>query len=374
MKFHIYMPISAAQNSTNKELEEMFAGKAHEIRASLAGMQDRGMEVIPSADCNNHDEKGYCLGHDAAPSCPTCNGHGMVGGHVGQTPEQFDYVSEPCPDCSAPAGSGEAVGKLMHDYCARAMGVSAPWHGLSDADKAIWDGCAAEMFSHAARHATTPDGEAVAWRDVVGMLIRLTHDISVALDDSEEREGEDGREHVISSYHFDAISNALDELEALPDDRPGYTMAASGKAQWALRGLFATPPAPDARPAGYVRYCRECSYIGEVPAGVRDCCPDGNHALYVHPDIADQAARGFARKYLQPAQVPGGYALISIDALQSLGKLDKVQHACTHLIAASDEEVVALPVGWVRGLLLGDRQNHNAIRMMLAAATQKGGD
>lgn len=38
----------------------------------------------------------------AAPQavCQTCNGRGEVGGHVGQTPEQFDYVTEPCQDCS----------------------------------------------------------------------------------------------------------------------------------------------------------------------------------------------------------------------------------------------------------------------------------
>lgn len=39
-------------------------GEAHEIRASLAVMKARGMEVIPSAGCDNQDAKGYCLGHE----------------------------------------------------------------------------------------------------------------------------------------------------------------------------------------------------------------------------------------------------------------------------------------------------------------------
>lgn len=46
-------------------------------------------------------------------------------------------------------------------------------------------------------------------------------------------------------------------------------------------------------PNGYVRYCRECGRIGDVPDGYRDCCPDGNHAVYVHPGIAEQAQCGF---------------------------------------------------------------------------------
>lgn len=42
-----------------------------------------------------------------------------------------------------------------------------------------------------------------------------------------------------------------------------------------------------------VRYCYECGSIGEVPAGARDCCPDGNHATRIHPEIAAQAHAGF---------------------------------------------------------------------------------
>lgn len=54
---------------------------------------------------------GYYMageGMDVGPSrpvlfrekCQTCKGRGEIGGHVGQTPEQFDYVTEPCPDCA----------------------------------------------------------------------------------------------------------------------------------------------------------------------------------------------------------------------------------------------------------------------------------
>lgn len=56
--------IAAAEQQTDKQLERLFSGKAHEIRASLAVMKARGMEVIPSAGCDHKDAKGYCLGHE----------------------------------------------------------------------------------------------------------------------------------------------------------------------------------------------------------------------------------------------------------------------------------------------------------------------
>ena len=61
---HIYMTIAAAEQQTDKQLERLFSGEAHEIRASLAVMKARGREVIPSAGCDNQDAKGYCLGHE----------------------------------------------------------------------------------------------------------------------------------------------------------------------------------------------------------------------------------------------------------------------------------------------------------------------
>ncbi len=62
--YHIYMSIRAAEQQTDKQLESLFSGEAHEIRDSLAEMKARGMEVIPSAGCDNQDAKGYCLGHE----------------------------------------------------------------------------------------------------------------------------------------------------------------------------------------------------------------------------------------------------------------------------------------------------------------------
>lgn len=37
---------------------------------------------------------------DGSGTCNTCNGYGMIGGHFGQTPEQYEEYAEPCPDCN----------------------------------------------------------------------------------------------------------------------------------------------------------------------------------------------------------------------------------------------------------------------------------
>jgi hypothetical protein len=41
--------------------------------------------------------------------CQTCGGRGEIGGHVGQTAETFDYVTEPCPDCAPHPPAGASV-------------------------------------------------------------------------------------------------------------------------------------------------------------------------------------------------------------------------------------------------------------------------
>jgi hypothetical protein len=45
--------------------------------------------------------------------------------------------------------------------------------------------------------------------------------------------------------------------------------------------------------AGGVRYCPECGSVGPVPKDKRDCCPDGNRAVTVPPEVAEQARAGF---------------------------------------------------------------------------------
>lgn len=75
-----------------------------------------------------------------------------------------------------------------------------------------------------------------AGRETVTKLIAVARAAFHAADDSEEREGDDGREYVIDSRSFDELSNALDAFDELPDDRPGYTMTGPARAEWALIG------------------------------------------------------------------------------------------------------------------------------------------
>jgi len=83
-------------------------------------------------------------------------------------------------------------------------------------------------------------------RAVVDLLVKVASTAFLALEDSEEREGEDGRIHVLDSSSFDALSNALDALDQLPDDRPGYTMGPAQKAEWALRHSVTLQPSAKA--------------------------------------------------------------------------------------------------------------------------------
>lgn len=73
---------------------------------------------------------------------------------------------------------------------------------------------------------------------VVRDLIELARRVHLALDDSEEQQGPNGRQHALDGQHFDDLCEALDCLEDLPDDKPGVTMGPSGKADWALRQVL----------------------------------------------------------------------------------------------------------------------------------------
>lgn len=76
-------------------------------------------------------------------------------------------------------------------------------------------------------------------RDTVEKLIAVARAAWHATDNSEEVERGDGRQYCIDAVQFDALSEALDALDELPDDRPGYVMHGPAKAEWALMGANA---------------------------------------------------------------------------------------------------------------------------------------
>lgn len=73
---------------------------------------------------------------------------------------------------------------------------------------------------------------------VVVSLIQVARAAYHAADDSVEVEGDNGREHRVCSGDFDALSDALDALDELPDDQPGCVMHGPARAEWALRKLL----------------------------------------------------------------------------------------------------------------------------------------
>jgi len=62
--YHIFMSIKSAESMADGALQDMFNLPAAEVRESLARMKASGMEVIPSARCDNRDAGGYCQGHN----------------------------------------------------------------------------------------------------------------------------------------------------------------------------------------------------------------------------------------------------------------------------------------------------------------------
>lgn len=88
------------------------------------------------SECPKYEDiEAECIcGLDDAlgPICPTCNGRGEVGGHSGQTAEQFEYRTEPCPDC------GVSSAPLAPSWADQRMRAAA--EGLMAACVVIFDG------------------------------------------------------------------------------------------------------------------------------------------------------------------------------------------------------------------------------------------
>ena len=70
---------------------------------------------------------------------------------------------------------------------------------------------------------------------VVKALLEVAAAADYAMDNTED----DGKNLTLWRSSFDRLSSAMDALDALPDDQPGYVMGAAAKADWALRGLNA---------------------------------------------------------------------------------------------------------------------------------------
>ena len=72
----------------------------------------------------------------------------------------------------------------------------------------------------------------------IRILLKVAECAESLADNSEEMEGEDGRIHLVMASDFDELSDALDLLDELPDDKPGYVLGGAAKAAWALHDII----------------------------------------------------------------------------------------------------------------------------------------
>jgi len=75
----------------------------------------------------------------------------------------------------------------------------------------------------------------------IAALLKCASATYFAMEDSEEEVDAEGRT-AIEKDHAANICAALDDLDDLPDDQPGFVMSGVAKAEWALRALLPAQP------------------------------------------------------------------------------------------------------------------------------------
>ncbi len=130
----------------------------------------------------------------------------------------------------------------------RAALASAPAHGdaIDTSPKRV-DETANDQHGESA-----PVSLSETERTAIAGLIAVARAAFSVADDAED----DGAAYQVkvSRADVDALGEALDTLDELPDDQPGYSMGPSNKAEWALRRLLSTASAPvagEAKPVAW---------------------------------------------------------------------------------------------------------------------------
>lgn len=136
----------------------------------------------------------------------------------------------------------------------------APYANIAEAiEKADWSGQSIgnKAILRAAIAAPRRPQQPADWRPieltadelrVVEDLIELAYRSWRMCDDTEDRGAPD--ELIAARDSWDRLAAALDKLDDLPDDQPGYVMEAAAKARWALRRILPPDPAPPAEENG----------------------------------------------------------------------------------------------------------------------------
>ena len=70
-------------------------------------------------------------------------------------------------------------------------------------------------------------------KELIALLLDVVRAAHAAMDNTED----DGNGLHWHRPDFDELSAAMDKLDELPDDRPGYVMGPAAKVEWALQQL-----------------------------------------------------------------------------------------------------------------------------------------
>jgi hypothetical protein len=101
-------------------------GWMRDVADAAAALDKRGDRQMAARLMHLHKDMlaaaPAAAGAQGEDECSNCNGRGEVGGPVGQTAETFDYVTEPCPECTpqpaaADGGVRERARELLASEC-----------------------------------------------------------------------------------------------------------------------------------------------------------------------------------------------------------------------------------------------------------------
>lgn len=133
--------------------------------------------------------------------------------------------------------------KLIRDLAASQPGEQVPvaWKYQDKAADGVWEDRISEKLpcwelrNPIPLYAGPPaQGIDPVHVEVIESLLQVAYAAFTLADDTED----DGESLTVTRSDFYALSAALDRLDELPDDQPGYVMECAAKARWALRGLI----------------------------------------------------------------------------------------------------------------------------------------
>lgn len=204
---------------------------------------------------------------------------------------------EPLPVAPAAVAGQDAIGYVVsHDPSGGNFFTGKA--GYKNMKVAYGDRCKLVYTAPAPAPAAAVVGQK-RWANAINALLAVATAAYEAMDNSEERanaSGGEDAEYVIQGNDFTALSAAMDQIDALPDDRPGCTLSGGARARWALRDLFTVPAAGvqgdfERKRADFIAHLSAASTIVETwPDWKKNIWPDIKPAVTVQPDSGRDAA------------------------------------------------------------------------------------